>query len=411
METDNLIEVVDRRNSPSVKWNSGAVKSICNNSTATPFWVADMDFKSPLAVREALAKATEHGLFGYSKFDEVEESYIKWAKEWHFWSVDKSLIIPFSGMLSSISLLIELYSKEGDSIILPMPAYNPFIRIIKGLNRKIVKWELSYDSLKGRFLLDFDSLEKLAKSENSPLLLFCSPHNPTGRVFSYDEIDTIAQIAKTNNITVISDEIHSDLKHPLFVHTPFDVVAKKYDLECATCVSPSKTFNIAGEHFSYIICSEETMYKRVSARQKALNLRPSLLATTMALAAYKEGKTYLNSLLDYLVKNSSLLENSFKDSPLKYVKPEASFIALIDCSSIAERVSVDAKNNSKLYNPLSSPEGGLLSRFFGLRASVAMNDGSWFGKEYSNFVRFNFGTEFNLVNWAADSMLEAVSRL
>lgn len=409
MEVENLIEFVDRKDSPSIKHNKAAIKNICNNENAKPFWVADMDFKAPLAIREALIKEAKHGVFGYSRFDEVEEVYLKWAKEWHSWPIDKSLLIPFPGMLSSIALLIELYSKEGDSIILPMPAYNPFIRIIKALKRKIVYWPLAYDAQKAYFSFDCHLLEKLAKENKNSILLFCSPHNPTGRVFSRIELESVAQIAKTNNLVIISDEIHGDLKHPSFVHTPFDVLAKEYDLRCATCVSPSKTFNIAGEHFSYIICSDKAMYNKVAARQRALNLRPSLLATTMALAAYKEGKDFLLTLIDYLLNNSLLLQKQLEDSPLKVVKAEASFITMIDCSDVVELALNDFKANPSLYDPTLSPDGGLLSRFFGLRASVAMNDGSWFGKEYSNFVRFNFATDYELVKWAAQAMKAATT--
>lgn len=411
MSFDPSSSYVNRVGTPSVKWDKGAIKSICNNSEALPFWVADMDFKSPQSVIKELTKAAEHGVFGYPSFKNIKSSFVKWASYRHNWKVDSSLLLPFSGMLSSIATLIELYSKEGDKIILPMPAYKPFVRIITLLKREVAPWPMVYEN--GQFQLDLEKFDELAKSTNSPILLFCSPHNPTGRVFSEDELNKVAQISSQNNIVVLSDEIHSDLTYPKHKHIPFDVVAKKYNLECATCISPSKTFNIAGEHFSYVVSSSTKMHNTLSSRQRALGQNPSLLGTTLALAAYDGGKKWLDDLLIYLEKEANSIKDSFEHSGtgLKLILPEASFIALIDCSSIYDKVADDAKRNPSLYDEKSSPEGGLLSRFFGQRALVAMNDGSWFGSDYKKFVRLNFATNKESLDLAVKSIINAAKDL
>ncbi|MGI6466757.1 MAG: MalY/PatB family protein [Sphaerochaetaceae bacterium] len=411
MSFDPSSSYVNRVGTPSVKWDKGAIKSICNNSEALPFWVADMDFKSPLSVINELTKAAEHGVFGYPSFKNIKSSFIKWASYRHNWKVDSSLLLPFSGMLSSIATLIELYSKEGDKIILPMPAYKPFVRIITLLNREVASWPMVFEN--GQFQLDFEKFDELVKSTNSPILLFCSPHNPTGRVFSEDELNKVAQISSKHKIVVLSDEIHSDLTYPNHTHIPFDIVAKKYNLECATCISPSKTFNIAGEHFSYVVSCSSEMHNTLSSRQSALGLNPSLLGTTLALAAYDGGKKWLEDLLIYLEKESNSIKNAFEHSGtgLKFILPEASFIGLIDCSSIYDKVVLDSKNNPFLYDESISPEGGLLSRFFGQRASIAMNDGSWFGDNYKTYVRLNFATNKESIDLAIKSIIKAATDL
>lgn len=413
MSSQNLLISVDRRNTDSLKWNPNAIKSLCNNENATPFWVADLDFKSPQVVYDALAEYAQHGVLGYSLFDSVVETYVKWAQQKHNWTIEDSLVVPSIGMLSSIALLIELYSSVGDNIILPMPAYRPFVRLINALQRNIIKWPMLYDKNENHFTLDLNAFESLAKQDKTPILLFCSPHNPTQRVFSFDELDKIASLAAKHNIVVISDEIHGDLTFNKTKHTPFDTVAKKHGTACATCVSPSKTFNIAGEHFSYVIASDAKMQKKLSDKQNSLNLKADLLATKTAIAAYQGGMNWLINLLTYLEEQALYVKNALEESNLglKIVAPEASFIALIDCSSIYEKVVLDREKNRTLYLETTSPEGGLLSRFFGQRANIAMNDGSWFGKEYRNFVRFNFGTNSDNIKKGVVSIIEAVNSL
>jgi cystathionine beta-lyase len=404
---------VDRSGTLSVKWNQDAIRSICGNPDAGPFWVADMDFTAPPSVIEALSAQVSHGVLGYPAFSQVQSTFATWAERRHAWSVNPQDVIVSPGMLASIAALVELESSVGDTIILPMPAYQPFVHIIRDLGRTICEWPMRYDRERHHFTLDLPLLAELAQQEKTGILLFCSPHNPTGRVFTKEELTAVVEIAAEHRITVISDEIHADLTLPGHTHIPFDLLAREYGITCATCMAPSKTFNIAGEHFSTVVCANGDLTKRLQHRFKALHLSPDILATVTALGAYEGGYEWLASLQDHLASNIDLITRNLEQSAsnMHFVTPEASFIGLIDCSEIYDRVEADALNHPQLYDRLQSPAGGLLSRFFGQRASVAMNDGTWFGSHYGQFVRFNYGTSREAVAQAIESLIAAAKGL
>lgn len=413
MKELDLATAVDRSASLSAKWNRELITLFCNNGDATPHWVADMDFPAPKAVSEALAAQAEHGVLGYPSFPSVTQTFCDWAALRHQWRVDPAMVVSAPGMLASIAVLIELYTDEGDGILLPMPAYKPFMVMIRNLGRRIVKWPMRYDANRGRFFIDPETLPAMSAKQRVPVLLFCSPHNPAGRVFSEKELDLVGAIAAERQMMVISDEIHADLAFEGTRHIPFDPIARRHGIACATCMAPSKTFNIAGEHFSVVMCSDKQMRNKLAQRLRALNIGPDLLATVTAVAAYQGGKPWLDTIRAHLAEQASRIEHRLEASGtgLRFVTPEASFIGLIDCSSIMKLVENDAAAHPELYDPAASAEGGLLSRFFGQRAGIAMNDGSWFGSSYCNFVRFNFGTTFQAVDKAIDAMIAAIKRL
>lgn len=411
--TYDFSQASNRKESLSVKWNKRAIESICNNPKALPFWVADMDFTAPPSVLSALANQVDHGVFGYPLFDSIGKTFSQWALKRHDWQVEPASVVQAPGMLASIAVLVELLSKAGDSIILPTPTYQPFVHIIEDLGRKLVPWPLHYDKQSHRFTLDIPLLKLLAKEKDTPLLLFCSPHNPTGRVFSRHELEAVAEVAHERSLSIISDEIHADLTLPEHDHIPFDVVAKEYGIPCATCMAPSKTFNIAGEHFSVVISSDDGLQRELSHRLKALHLSPDLLATATAEAAYKGGYEWLMALRDHLSQQVSFITKRLEESDcgLHFIVPEASFIGFIDCSTKLELIKADESAHPQLYDRGRSPYSGVVSRFFGQRANIAMNDGTWFGSEYGQFVRFNYGTTREAVSQAMDAIIAAVEAL
>ena len=399
----------DRSNSLSVKWDRNAIRSICNNADALPFWVADMDFQAPPSVVEALQEQVTHGILGYPAVNDTPEVFVQWAERRHQWNVQSSEVIVSPGMLASVAALVELLSSEGDQIILPMPAYQPFVHIIRNLNRRIAAWPMHYDEHQHQFSCDMALLEHLAQQADTSLLIFCSPHNPTGRVFTPEELQEVAAIVHRHDIAVISDEIHADLTLPGYTHTPFDVIAREKQIVCATCMAPSKTFNIAGEHLSVVVCSTDELTRVLRSRFRALHLSPDLLATITAIGAYRGGYEWLQELREHLRCQVSLIQRLLEEqhSELHFVTPEASFIGFLDCSSIYDAVVQDERAHPELYDRKISPSGGLLSRFFGQRAKVAMNDGTWFGADYARFVRFNYGTSESAVTEAIMSIVEA----
>lgn len=402
---------VDRTESLSVKWNKTVIQTIAGNPEAQPFWVADMDFSVADRIREKAVELAGHGVYGYPYEGNKREAFCSWVKQRHAWDVNVHQVVVCQGVLSSIAVLTEMLSEPSDAVILPLPAYQPFVKIINNFGRKLLSWPLAYDQGSHRFSLDWEAFELLCTQ--AKILLFCSPHNPSGLVFSETDLTKLCSIASAHGVTIISDEIHADLNFK--THHPLVPIAERTGCQAITCMAPSKTFNVAGEHYSVAVFHDIQLKKNFVKRLEQLFIsEPSLFSTTVAMAAYQSGGPWLSALLAYLQGNINYIDDYLKQHipSLALVKPEASFIAFLDCSKIMDLVEQDATNNPALYDSRKSPAGGLLSRFFGQRASVAVNDGTWFGGEaYRQFVRFNFGTSRTSIEKALNRMKNAVNLL
>ncbi len=399
---------IDRRSSLSVKWNKQAIKSQCGNPEAEPFWVADMDYQVADAIADQARQLSEHAIYGYPMATGQRELFCNWAEKRHQMHINTADVVICQGVLSSIAVLVEQLTAENDGVIVVYPAYQPFARIVNNLGRTLLSWPLLYDAETHRFGIDWKTYEDLCAK--AKVLLFCNPHNPSGLAFTPEELEKLARIAKEHNVVIISDEIHADLSFG--PHTSLHQIAKKTGCRTVVCMAPSKTFNIAGEHYSATLFSDQELRIQFKKRLEQLFIvETSTFATTLAMAAYREGLPWLNELIAYLKGNRDLIETTLKRElpSLVFIPPKASFIGLFDCSKVLDLVREDAKANPQLYDPSLSPQGGLLSRFFGQRAQVACNDGTWFGgPAYEQFVRFNYGTQRDAVERALSRMIKAV---
>lgn len=411
MQQDYFSQEVNRKGTLSVKWSPQAIRSIAATEEAEPFWVADMDFLAPPEVVATTVATAQSGVYGYPYVENKEQVFCSWAEKRHNWKIKEKDVVICPGMLTSIALLTEMLTKEGDGVIVPFPAYQPFVRIVRNLGRNLIAWPLAYDEKAHQFSLDWDAFEGLCKQ--AKLLIFCSPHNPSGLVFTESELKKVAFIANKHQVAIISDEIHADLS--FHAHHPLLPIATEAGCTAVTCMAPSKTFNIAGEHFSVSLFSDDKLRLAFKRRLEQLFLDGnSFFSTTIALKAYETGEPWLRELLGYLQGNIAFMEDFFKERlpELAFIKPEASFIAFLDCSAIVGLVEKDALANPELYDAKKSPNGGLLSRFFGLRAEVALNDGTWFGGDaYRGFVRFNYGTRRESIASALERMEKAIKDL
>ena len=411
MQQDYFSQEVNRKGTLSVKWNPKAIMSIAATEEAEPFWVADMDFLAPPEVVELTVETAKSGVYGYPYIEDKEQIFCSWAEKRHNWKINRKDVVICPGMLTSIALLTEMLTSEGDGVIVPLPAYQPFVRIVRNLGRNLIAWPLLYDEKNHQFSLDLESFEDLCKQ--AKLLIFCSPHNPSGLAFSEEELKKVALIANKHRVAIICDEIHSDLSFK--THHPLLPIATEAGCTAVTCMAPSKTFNIAGEHFSVSVFDDDNLRLAFKRRLEQLFLDGnSFFSTTIALAAYEKGEPWLKELILYLQENIAFMEGFIKERipSLAFIRPQASFIAFIDCSGIVSLVEQDAKAFPQLYDEKKSPNGGLLSRFFGLRANVALNDGTWFGGDaYRGFVRFNYGTRKENVASALERMEKAVKAL
>lgn len=400
-------ETADRRGTNSEKWNKNAIASIAVNGGAEPFWVADMDFRPEPHIKEKAEELAKLGVFGYPSFPTFREIAASWLKKKHNWIVDKENILYSMGLLHGVSMCINLLTNKGDKILVPSPTYRPF-RLLCSLNDRVMEeYELGYKD--GSYFLDRDRLIESAK--RSKMILFCSPHNPSGLVFSSDELEFVLSTAKELNIPVVSDEIHGDLVHPGYTHIPMGKANEKIGAETVTLMAPSKTFNVAGEHSAIAVFSSGSTLKRFKHAQDALWVsEPGYLIGELTEAAYKDGLEWNKNLCKYLGENAELITSFFNEHDLgiKMVNGKASFVTFLDCTGVYDKIKKKVEETPEKYE---STSGGVLSRFFGVEALVAMNDGSWFGEQYYKFVRFNYGTSRDKVYNALLRIKKAVESL
>jgi cystathionine beta-lyase len=370
-----------------------------------------MDFPvAPEVSRQAQVLA-EHAIYGYPHDPRQKDAFLGWAKQWHQMDLTHNQVVLSQGVLNSIAILLDLLSEQQDEIIVPFPSYQPFVTMVNNLGRTLSPWPLSYDEYLHQFSLDWNEFEKRCKT--AKILLFCSPHNPSGLVFSEAELTKLCTIAKDHGVTIISDEIHADLRFTSFVSLL--EVGKKTGCESIACMAPSKTFNMAGEHYSITLFNNPSLKKAYEKRLQQLFLSGnSFFAATLATAAYQSGETWLSELLAYLQDNLAYIDETLQRHvpEIVCIKPKASFIALLDCYALLPLVEKDRDAHPELYDSKKSPGGGLLSRFFGQRANVAFNDGTFFGgEEYRRFVRINFGTQRIRLEQAMERIIRAVEVL
>jgi cystathionine beta-lyase len=217
-------EIIDRSNTGSVKWDPTALKAFFGHEDLLPLWVADMDFKTPPPVIDALVKRARHGIFGYTFPDKnYMDSVVNWFSRRHNWSINKDWIIFSPGVVPALTYLVQRFTHTGDQVIIQTPVYHPFIHLIEHNGRRVVSNQLKlFDS---RYQMDYEDLEEKVKDPRAKILILCSPHNPVGRVWSKDELVRVGNICIENNILVIADEIWCDLVYPRY---KFSTICPKF---------------------------------------------------------------------------------------------------------------------------------------------------------------------------------------
>jgi cystathionine beta-lyase len=381
-------QIIDRRNTNSVKID--ALKEVFGADDLIPLWVADMEFLSPPEITDALKKRVEHGIFGYYTPDDAYfKSIINWLKNRHSWTVDKQDVIFVPGVVKGFAFAIDAFTNVGDKIIIQPPVYPPFKTTSEGLNRKIVNNPLIYDN--GQYSMDFDNLREVAKT-GCKMLILCNPQNPSGRIWSKDELSELAEICFDNQILVVSDEIHSDLVLRGNEHIPFATVSNKAAQNNITLMAPSKTFNIAGIVSSFAVVENEEIRKKYFNYLNARQLGDGTIFGYIAAEyAYEYGEEWLNQALEYIQENIDFVDDYLqKNIPqIKAVKPDASFLIWLDCRALN----------------LSQPE---LEKLFIQKAKLALNSGTMFGKEGKGFMRLNVGCPRITLEKALDNLKKAV---
>lgn len=363
----NFDEIIPRRNTNSVKWDEAAQDDII------PLWVADMDFRVLPQITEALRQRVDHGVFGYTHVpDSYYESVIRWFKDQHgLQGVKPSDIIYTSGVVPAISAIVRGLTLPGDKVLVQTPVYNCFFSSIRNQGCMVEENHLVYKN--NTYVVDWDDFERKCADSRVRIFLLCNPHNPAGRVWKKEELQRMGEICQKHDVFVISDEIHCELVMPGNEYTPFASLSDDFLKNSATCVAPTKAFNIAGLQIANIIVKDRNKRERID---RAINIHEvcdvNPFGVVATEAAYtEEGAEWLRQLNTYLFANYRFLCDFFsKHFPsLEVVKLEGTYLVWVDCSSLGKS-STEIANN--LY-----------------RHGVWMNDGAMYGENQGAFIRIN----------------------
>lgn len=384
-------EIIHRRDTNSLKWDHCMERF--GKEDILPMWVADMDFKSPAEVTEAIILRAEHGVFGYTGISErLNNALTGWMKRRNGWTVDRQWIVHSPGVVTSINISILAFTDVGDRILIQTPVYYPFYSSISDNERQLVVNPLKNND--GHYEIDFDDLEKKLES-GVKMMILCSPHNPIGRVWSAVELDRVAKLCLKYNVLLVSDEIHSDLVYGGHRHIPAASLSGEISDNSVTLTSPTKTFNLAGLcESTAIIPNAELRRKFAKTLNKTGAGMLNIFALAAAEAAYSSCESWLEELMSYLHDNlETLVEYFDKNIPgIKVTKPEATYLAWLDCRSL----------------PVPAEK---LKEFFTFKAGVGLNDGITFGKEGLGFQRINFACPRTLLLEGLERIKSAVEQL
>lgn len=317
-----------------------------------PLWVADMDFRTSSYIEDAVIERTKHGIFGYT---EVGERYFKaaacWQKRHHNWDIRPEWLIKTPGVVFALAMAVKAFSEPGDKVLIQQPVYYPFTEVIEDNGRVRVSNDL-YLGDDNRYHIDFEDFEKKIAENDIKLFLLCNPHNPSGRVFTREELERLGDICLKYNVTVVSDEIHNDI---IFKgeHTVFASIKKEFEDISLICTSASKTFNLAGMLISNIFIPNRQLRRRFRQEVNAAGISQLVtLGLTATEAAYDHGDEWYEAMLSYVGKNIEFVKKYTKDNlpNVNVIDGEGTYLLWldfrktgIDTAELDRRVVYDAK--------------------------------------------------------------------
>ncbi|MDN5048799.1 MalY/PatB family protein [Aliarcobacter butzleri] len=385
----NFDEETNRKNTNCAKYDG--LKKYFGYEDLNPLWVADMDFKTPSFINDAIVKAASNSLYGYSvDTPELYASIINWQKNEHDWEIEQKDIFMINGVVPAYSACIEAFSEIGDEVIVQTPIYPPLFKCVTANERKLVINELKKDE-NGYYTMDLEDLEKKITSKTK-ILALCSPHNPVGRVWSKEELEKLANICIKHNITIVSDEIHSDITFKKF--TPLASISKEIANQTITLNSAGKTFNIAGLNCAYAISKNAEIlekFKKVAIKREINSI--NFFGYVSTRAAYENGSTFVKELKAYLMNNIIFTKEFFEKSSLNidFFIPEATYLLWLDFSKTG-------LSHLEIKNILLT------------KSKIALNDGVSFGSNGNKFFRLNTALSKKALNIALNQFVKNFSK-
>ena len=351
-----------------------------------PLWVADMDFRSPDSVVEALKKAVDHGIFGYSRADESYfDAVAAWYQKRHHLTLQPEWMTCTPGIVFALSIAVRAFTQEGDAVLIQPPVYHPFSRAILRNKRTLVENPLVLKD--GHYEMDLEELEQKVLDEHVKLMILCNPHNPVGRVWTREELTALADICLRHHVYVISDEIHGDFVWQGHEQTPYASISEEACLHSMMCTAPSKTFNLAGMATSNLFIPDPEMRRKFRSELLDVGQENMNRLGLFACRAAYEGGGWLDQLIGYLAGNLALVRDFCKNRvpQIQLVEPEGTYLAWLDCRKLG----------------MTDDE---LMAFFSNEAKVWLDPGTHSGEQGSGFMRFNLGSSRSVIAQALDQI-------
>ena len=382
-------KITDRSGTHSVKWDMRS--EVFGSDKVLPFWVADMEFLSPPAVQDALMKRIEHNSFGYTLMPEFYwQSFAGWAEKRHLWKVTRESLQFSPGVIPALDFAIQSITKPGDGVIIQPPVYHPFYNVVKRNRRKLLLNPLRLEG--GQYLMDFENLEMHLK-QGAKAVILCNPHNPVGRVYTKQELETLGEYCLHYGAKIVSDEIHWDIVYSEGVHVPIAALDKELADITITATSPGKTFNLQGFNTAFVVIPNKKLRTAFElARHRNGIFMNNVLSITATEAAYSEGEDWLDELLLYLEANRNKMRDYIRtEMPgVELIQPEGTYVAWLDFRML----------------PVED-----IHRFMIEKAGVGMNNGLEFGEEGRGFLRFNFAVPRSMLEKALRQMAAALKNI
>ena len=387
----NFDTVIDRKNTNSLKWDLF--------DDEYPMWVADMDFYAAPAIYESVNRKAKHGVYAYSFVnDEVFDSYISWWKKYGL-EMKKEQLLFATGVMPSITSIIRAFSDEGDNVLIQTPVYHVFFYVILDNNRNVVENQLIYNpdsnDVETAYEIDFEDLEEKLKDPKTKLMILCNPHNPIGRIWDKEILEKIAALVKKHDVIIVSDEIHCDLTDPDLKYVPFASLDDDLSQNSITCISPSKTFNIAGLQSSAVFTENKEFYE-ILERQLSIDCfnHANIFSIDATIAAYKS-EDWLNELREVLFSNKMIVNDFLKAEipEIKLVPANATYLLWLDIS----RINNDFNTDSNAISEFLREEVGLF-----------LSPGVQFGQNGDNFLRMNIACPEDLLIDGLNALKEGI---
>jgi cysteine-S-conjugate beta-lyase len=392
-------QICNRRDTDCLKWDM--MESIFGIGDLIPLWVADMDLPVAKPITDALKKRVEHPFYGYSQAGtNVLNSVVERMKRKFNWDIKPEWIVFTPGVVPALHVAVRSLTHPGDEVILQEPTYHPFFPVVLNSGCKIVnnglilnnnRYEMDYKGLEDKFHSKSRSFHEAGRVKT---IIFCNPHNPVGRLWNRDEIIKMGEIVIDNGAVVISDEIHCEILFKKQKHIPFASISKKFEQNSIVCMSPSKTFNLAGLEVSTIIIPNKKLRENFINTRSGIVPNPNLFGYIALEAAYRHGDEWLEQVLDYLQNNLDFLKEYIENkiSNIKVIEPEGTYLIWLDCRDLGL-------------------DNVTLSNFMKKEARVGLEDGFIFGESGSGFMRMNIACPRSILNEALKRIEKAVNGL